>query len=114
MLEALWSVTFQSNVPIQNNAGGGVAVLETGRVLGGDAQFTYIGSYRSPRPELIEAEIECVSYREGGVSIFGPLKKFHLKLQGKPDRNRFLLRGVVVEQPQMQIAIELVRRAELP
>jgi len=116
MLEALWSVTFQSNVPLPNNAGGGIVVLETGRILGGDIQFTYIGSYKSPTHGQIEAEVECIRYREvtGATSIFGPLKQFRLKLQGAAQRDRMLLKGYIFEHPEKQIAIELVRRGELP
>lgn len=42
MIEALWSVEFMSNL---QGAGAGVAVFETGRVLGGDAGYTYVGKY---------------------------------------------------------------------
>ncbi len=42
MLEAMWAVTFASNVRVgpapDANMGGGIVVLETGRVLGGDLE----------------------------------------------------------------------------
>lgn len=116
MLEALWSVTFQSNAALANNAGGGIAVLETGRILGGDIQFTYIGTFSAPAGGQIEAEVECTRYRDvpGTMSVFGPLKKFRLRLTGTAQRERMLLHGHVLEHPDMRIAIELVRRGELP
>lgn len=45
MLEALWSVEFVSNT---DGEGAGVAVLETGRILGGDGQYYYDASLLHP------------------------------------------------------------------
>jgi len=52
MLEAMWAVTFASNVRVgpapDANMGGGIVVLETGRVLGGDLGMTYVGDTKLP------------------------------------------------------------------
>jgi hypothetical protein len=42
-VEALWTVDFDSAAGGWVN--GGIAVLETGRVFGGDSQFYYLGNY---------------------------------------------------------------------
>lgn len=42
MLEALWSVEFQSSFGLQGN---GVVVFETGRVFGGDSTMIYVGNF---------------------------------------------------------------------
>ena len=112
MLEALWSVEFDSNLA---TIGAGIAVFETGRVLGGDSAFMYVGSYEV-RNETATARIKCTKYSTIGnmQSIFGPLNKFHLELSGKPDEKAMTLTGHVVENPALKITIKAIRRAELP
>ena len=112
MLEALWTVEFGSNL---GNFGAGVAIFETGRILGGDSSFTYEGSY-CVNDGSISAEIEVKKHSEtlNMQSVFGPLSQFHLKLVGPANPNRICLRGIVVENPSLQIVINGVRRAELP
>lgn len=116
MLEALWSVDFRSNVSSQTNAGTGIAVLETNRVLGGDGMYTYVGAYHAPGGNRLEAEIEVRKYLNvpQPQSIFGPADQFHLKLAGVPAQSAFKMTGYVVERPELTIDINFVRRAELP
>src|SRR5882672_7406653 len=45
-LEALWSVRFSSHKGIH---GGGVVVIENGKILGGETGYTYIGSMHADR-----------------------------------------------------------------
>lgn len=110
MIEALWSVEFVSNV---EGVGAGVAVFETGRVLGGDSAFTYIGTYKSNSGAL-EAEIVVSKYHNNGFSVFGDLQKFTLHLTGIPKHDTFDVQGHVVENPTLKIVVRLTRRAELP
>ncbi len=115
MLEALWSIEFQSNAAA-NNAGGGVLVLETERVLGGDPWFTIIGEYVAPQgTSTVEATVNVKRYRPGSHSIFGPtINELQLKLSGVPSREGFTMKGHVVGKPSQIVAVKLVRRAELP
>ncbi len=110
MLEALWSVEFVSNV---QGAGAGVAVFETGRILGGDFAFTYIGSYKTKNDKIV-AEIKVTNFRGEPHSVFGPIKEFNLYLEGVPQRAAFEVYGHMVENPTLKIGIRLTRRAELP
>lgn len=112
MLEALWSVEFNSNL---GTIGAGVAVFETGRVLGGDSAFMYVGNYKTDNG-MVYSEIHVTKYNNIGhmQSIFGPLTSFHIKVSGKADAQSMTLTGTVVEQPQLQIIIKATRRAELP
>jgi len=110
MIEALWSVEFISNL---QGAGAGVAVFETGRVLGGDAGFTYIGTYQANGGTL-KAEVVVSKYNATGFSVFGDLQKFTLRLEGVPKHDTFDVQGYVVENPNLKIVIRLTRRAELP
>ena len=49
-LEALWFIQFE--VPKIERRGGGVVVFETGRILGGDSSFYYIGDYSVDNKEI--------------------------------------------------------------
>ncbi len=112
MLEALWSVEFGSNV---GSFGAGVAVFETGRVLGGDSAFMYVGNYKTDNG-VVYSDIRVTKYNNlsGMQSIFGPLTSFNLKVSGKADAREMVLTGSVVENPQLQITIKAARRVELP
>ena len=112
MLEALWSVEFGSNLGL---IGAGVAVFETGRILGGDSAFMYVGNYKTVNG-TVQANIHVTRYNNISQmqSIFGPLTSFHLSVSGKADQQSMVLTGTVVEQPQLQITIQATRRVELP
>ena len=110
MLEALWSVEFVSNV---NDFGAGVVVLETSRVLGGDSQYYYVGTFKL-EGKTMHASIQVTHFAGPASSVFGPQRQFNLQLSGTPSREQFLLQGHMVENPQMKIGIRLTRRAELP
>lgn len=110
MLEALWSVEFVSNL---QSVGAGVAVFETGRVFGGDSQYYYLGTFRIVGG-VIHAELEINHYAGSPSSVFGPLQKFNIKLQGEPTDPVMVLRGHLVQNPALQIYIRLTKRADLP
>jgi len=110
MIEALYGVEFESNM---NDAGYGVVVLETERILGGDSSFVFVGNYKLENG-IIKAEVKCTNDRKILQSIFGDIDEFTLSLSGKPQRNEFILQGYMIENPAMKIGIKLTRRAELP
>ena len=114
MLEALWAVTFSS--PSHRDAGTGVAVLETGRVLGGDNQYVYVGSYKTRPDGVTEAQVHVKRHTSmpGAVSLFGPIQAFDLALTGKGAADKFIMQGHMVQQPTAAIAIHFRRIAELP
>lgn len=51
-VEALWTVRFGDGASDQE-LNGGVAVLETGRIFGGDSAYAYVGRYQVSGDELI-------------------------------------------------------------
>jgi hypothetical protein len=111
MIEALWSVEFISN---HQGLGAGVALLETGRILGGDGQYTYVGSYQIDPGGYAHARAKVSHYAGVPHSIFGPAKEFTLVLVGRPEHATFEMRGSVEGEPQLQISVRFTRRAELP
>ncbi|WP_430433299.1 hypothetical protein [Methyloversatilis sp.] len=109
-IEALYGIEFASNM---NDGGYGVVVLETGRVLGGDSSFVFVGSYTVNNGTVI-ANVKCTNDRKTLLSVFGDINEFNLHLEGKPDEKEFILQGHMIENPTMRIGIKLTRRAELP
>ena len=110
MLEALWTAEFSSNLGI---FGAGVVVFETGRLFGGDSQYYYLGTCEV-KNEVLEADIEVTHFAGQGFSLFGGLKKFHLKAEGKIKEPKMEISGYLKENPDLKIYIQLTRRAELP
>ena len=110
MLEALWSIEFLSNV---GGFGSGVVVLETGRILGGDAQYFYVGSY-SVENHTIRAKVKVTHYSGQPFTVFGQAKEVTLNLTGTPAQDTFEVSGTVSENPTLSISIRFTRRAELP
>ncbi len=115
MLEAMYGLEFVSNVNDDKmiSSGCGVVILETGRILGGDSSFIYIGSYEF-KSSMLEAKVYCKNDHEILPSIFGDIKEFNLILKGEPEHAEFILQGYMVENHKMKIRIKLTRRAELP
>ena len=110
MLEALWSVEFISNT---ERYGAGVIVLESSRAFGGDSQYFYIGKYELVH-DTLKAEAKVTHYFGTPNSVFGALKEFTLKLEGKFAEHTFDLQGYLVEQPDNRIVVRLTKRADLP
>lgn len=110
MLEAMYGIEFTSNM---NDGGYGVVILETGRILGGDSSFVYVGTYEVNNG-VVHADIKCTNDRQFLQSVFGDVKEFNLHLEGKPEHKGFILQGHMIEDPAKKISIKLTRRAELP
>lgn len=110
MIEALWSVQFVANT---QGFGSGVVVVENGKVLGGDAQYFYVGNCLMENG-MLHATAEITHYAGPPSSVFGTSNKFHLSVSGIPAHDNFVLSGHVIEVPQLQININFTRRAELP
>lgn len=111
MIEALWSIAFVSSA---REFGAGVVVLETGRVLGGDSQYTYIGTYKVDPLGKVTADVTINHYAGPGYSIFGPAQRLRFTLEGKPEHDAFTMSGNVTGQPNEKVTIRFTRRAELP
>ncbi len=110
MIEALYGIEFQSSM---EDGGYGVVVLETGRILGGDSSFVFVGDY-NVKNNIVRANVKCTNYRKSLQSIFGDIDEFNLHLEGRPSDNEFILKGHMVEDPSKKIGVKLTRIAELP
>lgn len=112
MIEALWAVSFASNVGLQA-VGAGVVVFETGRALGGDGSYYYLGDY-SIDGDTITGKIKVTHFFGQPQSVFGPDKEFTLRLSGEIGRENFTVTGHRIDKPDLQIGIHFRRLAELP
>jgi hypothetical protein len=116
-VEALWTVNFGSNL---GAAGNGVAVFETGRLFGGDTDYTYVGNYDvTPDGKHINADLDIANYSGRLSSIFGPLAQFKLHIEAAIPKDDGIgsfmqAQGYVVGAPQAKIALTLTKRAQLP
>lgn len=112
MVEALWSVQFGTP---DHHFGAGVIVLETGRVLGGDSRYTYVGSY-NVNEGVLTATIHCRKYSDlvTHESVFGDINEFDMVLTGDAHTQRMVLEGHLGNSPSQAMVLEAVRRAELP
>jgi len=114
MLEAVWTVRFQS----QHDYGAGVVILDTQKVYGGDDQYLYVGTYTyDQKTDRMSARVlvRRHNYVPGRGSVFGDLERYTLALSGTPARDEMILTGVLVDPPTSQpIRIKLTRAEELP
>lgn len=110
MIEALYGVEFYSRF----GGGYGVAVLETGRVLGGDSTAVYVGDYHLSGKTL-NAKIRITNDRNAGTLVTG-LENYIAILNGTVDEKCSVikLKGHAEEDPSIIIEVLMTRRAELP
>lgn len=110
-VEALWTAEFQT---AQGWANGGVVVLETGKVYGGDSQYYYVGVYKVAG-DGIEASLSVNHYHGPVSTAWGTNeKRFSVSLQGK--REGGTITGVMFrpEHPQKMQPVRLTLRENLP
>ena len=109
VLEQLWSVEFVSGL---GSEGGGVVVLEKGKILGGNDHYFYVGSYDLMH-NMFNATIDVKHYYGANNPIFGNLKEFILKLKGKIDEDEMLLVGNMLEDSSREFHVRLKYHAEV-
>ena len=113
-VEGLWSLFFKSNV---GGEGGGVVVFETGRILGGDMSYYYLGDYKIDNGQVM-GKVRVTHYQGEPSSIFGRASEFDLKIGGKLSGTQVgstnTLTGEVIGRPNLVMGVLLTKRAELP
>ena len=124
MIEAMYGVEFVSNVNhLQGNRGiddmgYGVVIFETGRILGGDSSYVYVGEYAIDN-SILKVNVKVTNDRKVLTSIFGNFDEFRLTGQATIKDRGYLIRefivyGEMMENPALKIAVKFTRRAELP
>jgi hypothetical protein len=122
-IEALWALQFTGfNIgagQIRAAKSGGVIVIESSRIFGGDSWQWYTGSYaRDVKTGRLTVRIQTgVHSTDGGESIFGGPPQAQVlvgEIQVSHDQQTATAQLAVEGSPQMTIYANLTRVAELP
>jgi hypothetical protein len=108
--EALWTIEFETTRGWTN---GGVVVLETGRLFGGDSQFYYVGKYHYAEP--VTAEVRATHYHGSSTTAWSDdAQTFNVKLRGhvSPDRDR--IEGTIERQGFPSTRFRMAKKEQLP
>ena len=118
-VEGLWCFQTSSVADPTTYQDGGVVVLETGRVLGGDSAFAYVGDYEVSGSE-IAARVRVYQWNKayGDIeTVFGmkgPDIDYVVHLRGKRDGD--FIHGVIIPEqaPDAQLPIRMLFIQNLP
>jgi hypothetical protein len=118
-IEALWAVKFTGVQGVRLAKSGGIIVIESNRIFGGDTWQWYTGTYdRDTKTGRLTCRIKTgVHFTDGGQSIFGgPLQAQILvgEIQVSDDLRTMTANLTVEGSPQMKLSATLTRVAELP
>jgi hypothetical protein len=109
--EALWTIEFETTLGWAN---GGVVVLETGRLFGGDSQYYYVGKYNYAQP-IYTAQVRVTHYQGPLGTAWGDAAQtFDLALRGNIDPDRILIEGTIERQDFPTTRFRMLKRAPLP
>ena len=117
-VEALWLVYFgdaalPALIPGYSNAG--VIVLETGRLLGGDFGYYYVGKYSVVKDQELVARATITHFNGPLRDAFGlGLKSFEIEIGGTFSDEEMSGWMFPVGHPTRRLPIRLRRAAELP
>jgi hypothetical protein len=108
-MDGLWTAEFGSSA---GTFGGGVAVFQDGRILGGDGTYFYIGSY-TLEGQHFQATLKSSPFIEGARSVFNTMgQDLTLKLDGSlTGEGQALAQGSADEVPALKFAVRLRKRA---
>lgn len=91
---------------------GGLVMVESGRIHGGDTNYLYRGKYSADIAK-VSAEVEISDYTGKSTSVFGPLKNFKLLLTGSAEGDSFEFTGYVAGQPHFGLIAKGRKIADL-
>jgi hypothetical protein len=114
-IEALYVVEF-GDVALggQTYRNGGVAVLETNRVFGGDSGYYYVGTY-TIKDSRIDATVKVVKHNPTWVNAFGDASEsFNIKIEGTV--NNGVVQGFMErrDRPGLRLPVRLTWKEDLP
>jgi hypothetical protein len=112
-IEALYTVEF-GDVAGPGYTNGGVAVLETNRVFGGDSGYYYLGKF-AVAGLAIAATIEVVKHDPTWRDAFGDkAQRFSVKMSGTFSGDVMTGQMERLDKPGSILPIRMTRRAPLP
>ncbi len=117
-VEGMWAVYFNDASGKQINSG--IAVLETGRIFGGDSMMAYLGNYVLSGSKIVgNLKIWAYNPHQFVTTAFGNMgtpQGDNLTLEGIHDNVKGEMTGHlwVTKSPSLKISARLVKVAELP
>lgn len=119
-VEGMWQFQSASFEDPENLVWGGIVILESGRVFGGDSVMAYHGSYEVDRGVII-ADVRCWTWNteipeEQMANVFGmtgPID-YQVRLEGSHDGNK--IEGAIwpVADPSLKLVAAMKKIADLP
>jgi hypothetical protein len=107
-MDGLWTAEFGSSA---GSFGGGVAVFKSGKVLGGDGTYFYVGTYTLKEGHF-QATLKSSPFIEGARSVFNTTgQDLTLELNGSlTGKGQALAQGSAKEVPALKFAVRLTKR----
>lgn len=115
MEEALYVVEFGDVHGGPSYRNGGVIVLETGRIFGGDSSYYYVGTY-TVKENLLNASARIVKHNDLLPNVFGDnVLSFEIKLQGRAV-NDTMIEGTMkrTDRAGVELPVRLTMKERLP
>lgn len=108
-MDGLWTAEFGSSAGM---FGGGVAVFQDGKIMGGDGGYFYLGNF-TLTGNAFKATIRVAPFIEGYESAFRTIgKNFTLELSGSMlDEGNAIAQGHPREMPNLSLGLKLTKRA---
>lgn len=114
-VEGMYVVEFGDvALPGQPYRNGGVAVLETLRIFGGDSGYYYVGDYAT-KDGRIEANVRVVKHNPDWSDAFGDTStSFNIRIQGTV--NNGVMQGLMerLDKPGFKLPIRMTWKEALP
>ena|SRR5438270_8563610 len=112
-IEALWTVRFGSAQTPDHELEGGVAVIESGRVLGGDSGYAYVGSV-DVKNHKVSGRLRVIRHNPNVSSVYGlDENEFELAFEGVLLSNE-RMEGELRRSGYQAARFVFTRLAELP
>ena len=106
MIDGLWTVVFRAG----QVSSGGVVVLQSGKAMGGDCWYYYLGSYTEDNVQ-IRAKLHVKAFVPNAVTVFGMAAgEFDLDIAGTITHNEISALGTTPLYPSLRLQLRMVRR----
>ncbi len=116
MLEGLWVTRFISPSPEQLDVLSGVVLIETGRILGGDSGFLYLGEIGEKVGDAWPVSVRIKQHDDRVDSIFGDIDDYVLtgRIVQNADGGEGQLMIYLGRNDADEVIVSLTKAAELP
>jgi hypothetical protein len=117
MVEGFWCIVVGD---IKSQEGAGVVLLKDGKILGGDTNFYFIGSYQVTRGDQLHGSIRATNFGTSTNSRFGMIAheaSFDLSFEGTANPNGHIVAAIFLEEAgekRQGLPIHLWKKADLP